>query len=71
MQQATRPPELAAVPDGDTLDRDQLHADACWRCGTHRGPLVPDGHVSTESAEPGARLGWAVAACLPCARRAA
>jgi hypothetical protein len=69
--QATRPPELAAALDGDTLTRDQLHAEACRYDGVHVGPLAPAGHVYTTPAEPGEPLGWAVAACLPCARRVA
>jgi hypothetical protein len=63
MQQATRPPETAAVRDGDNLALDQLHAAACRYDGPHAGPLAAAGHVYTTPAEPGEPLGWAVVAC--------
>jgi hypothetical protein len=49
----------------ELLDDDQLHGRTCRRGPAGcRGELLPDGHVYTEPAEPGAPLGWAVVACL-------
>ncbi|PBC80093.1 hypothetical protein BX265_5017 [Streptomyces sp. TLI_235] len=57
----TTPPVLA-----EAISPARLHGEACIHCGSAEPPLVPDGHVYTESAEPGAPLGWAIVACKGC-----
>jgi hypothetical protein len=62
MAERARTSTLALPVDGPTLAR--LHGKACFHCGA-TGDLIPAGHVTTRGCA-GARLGWAVGACVNC-----